>query len=134
MRTSKIIVEIPENVKEIWKVVTDNTKTNWRSDLSKVEVLNDKEFVEYTTKGIATKFKIEAKKPYKYYEFSFGNDNMKGLWIGKFEALNENLTRLEFVEEITLKSKIMELASCLFFPIKKIQKTYMIDLQKKLKN
>lgn len=129
VRKSTIIVEIPANVKVIWDIVTDNKNTTWRSDLSKVEVIDDKEFVEYTNKGVATKFTIEAKNPYEYYSFSFGNENMQGLWHGKFESINDNLTKLEFVEEITIKNKVLELLSILFFPIKKMQKQYMRDLQ-----
>lgn len=130
MRKTKIIVDIPANKKKIWDIVTDNSNTSWRSDLSKVEVLNDKEFVEYTTKGVGTKFKIEAKEPYKLYQFSFGNDNMRGNWYGRFNSLEENVTRLEFVEEIQIKNPVIELLSYIFFPIKKMQKRYMEDLKK----
>lgn len=129
MRRSVIVVEIPANEKKVWDIVTDNYHTDWRSDLSKVEVLNEKEFVEYTKNDIATKFTIEAKEPYKYYEFSFGNNNMQGVWHGKFTAVSENVTKLEFVEEIKIKNPLVELISYIFFPIKKMQKTYMKDLE-----
>lgn len=130
MRKSTIIIEIPSNRELLWNIVTDNTKTEWRSDLSKVEVIGDDEFVEYTTKGIATKFRITAKDDLQYYEFSFGNENMSGVWRGRFKEIDKNLTRLEFTEEIQVKNPVMELLSYLFFPIKKIQKKYMEDLKK----
>lgn len=134
MRKSVIVTEIPANIELVWDIVTDNYNTKWRSDLSKVDVLNEKEFVEYTVKGVATKFKIEAKEPMSYYEFSFGNDNMRGVWHGKFEAVNDKLTKLEFVEEISIKNPIVELLSYLFFPIKKMQEIYMKDLKQEVEN
>lgn len=134
MRKSTIIINIPANIELLWDIVTDNTKTEWRSDLSRVEVLNDNEFTEYTTKGIATKFRITAKDSLKYYEFSFGNENMSGKWYGKFQQIDKNTTRLEFTEEIQMKNPVIELLSYLFFPLKKIQKIYMEDLQKEAKN
>jgi hypothetical protein len=130
MRKSVIVVEIPANIEELWKIVTDNYQTKWRSDLSKVEVLSDKEFVEYTTSGIATQFTITAKEPFQYYEFTFGNGNIAGVWRVRFIKIKEKLTRLEFTEEIKFKNKFMEIISYLLFPIKRIQKKYMIDLEK----
>lgn len=130
MRKSKIVTVIPAKLELIWNIVTDNTKTEWRSDLSKVEIINDEEFVEYTTKGVGTKFRITKKADQSYYEFSFGNENMSGRWIGKFKSTGKNETELEFTEEIEIKSRVMELLSYIFFPIKKIQKTYMEDLKR----
>ncbi len=130
MRRSTIKVVIPSNRKLLWEIVTDNSRTEWRSDLSKVEILNDLEFVEYTTSGIATKFSITAKKYLEYYEFSFGNNNMSGLWHGRFIEVDKNRTQLEFTEEIQIKNPILELLSYIFLPIKKNQKKYMEDLEK----
>ncbi|MBD5106263.1 MAG: hypothetical protein HDT41_04720 [Lachnospiraceae bacterium] len=130
MRKSTISVTMPFNKELLWNIVTDNAKTEWRSDLSKVDILNENEFVEHTTKDIKTKFTITAKEDLEYYEFEFGNDNMSGVWHGKFFEVDKNMTQLVFTEEIQIKNPILELLSYLFFPIKKNQKKYMEDLKK----
>lgn len=129
MRKSTIEILIPANKRLLWDIVTDNSSTAWRSDLSKVEIVNDLEFTEYTTGGISTKFTITNKIEYEYYEFSFGNNNMSGLWYGKFIEVDKNVTRLEFTEEIKFCNPIVELISYIFLPIKLNQKKYMQDLR-----
>ncbi len=55
---------------------------SWRSDLSKTEIINDKQFIEYTKDGYATAFTVTVVEPYKRWEFDMDNSNMKGHWIG----------------------------------------------------
>lgn len=129
MRKSTIEILIPASKRLLWDIVTDNNNTAWRSDLSRVEIVNDLEFIEYTTGGISTKFAITNKIEYEYYEFSFGNKNMSGLWYGKFIEVDKNVTRLEFTEEIKFCNPVVELISYIFFPIKSNQKKYMRDLR-----
>ena len=63
------------NVQNVWKTVTTLENYAWRSDLSKIEVLDEKHFVEYTKEGYATTFTITAAEPYKRWEFDMENDN-----------------------------------------------------------
>ena len=45
MAVSKAVAFFPCSVEQLWQVATDLSHTNWRSDLAKVEVLDDVHFV-----------------------------------------------------------------------------------------
>ena len=49
----------------LWNIITDNTNYLWRSDLSKIEIVDDKHFIEYTKKNYPTFFTITSKKKFK---------------------------------------------------------------------
>jgi len=52
MRKSQITAEFSSNIKTVWSVVTNNNDFYWRSDLEKIEVLEDgNTFVEYAKGG-----------------------------------------------------------------------------------
>ena len=68
-----------EPIETIWHIVTDLRNAEWRSDLSKIEVLEDKKvFIEYTNQGFPTKFVITAYEPLKLYAFTMDNKNISG--------------------------------------------------------
>ena len=48
MPTSRMTVHFPCPVEQVWKTVTDLMNTAWRSDLKRVEVLDETHFVEHT--------------------------------------------------------------------------------------
>ena len=79
MAKAKLKISLPCSVSALWRVVTDNTDSGWRSDLSRIEVLDERRFVEYTTKGYPTHFTVTAFEPCKHYAFDMENGNMKGL-------------------------------------------------------
>ena len=51
MPTVKVTVHFPCPVERVWQAVTDLTNTAWRSDLKRVEMLDETHFVEYTKSG-----------------------------------------------------------------------------------
>ena len=57
------------DIQKVWKVVTDVANYTWRRDLGRTEVLNEKQFVEYTKDGYATTFTITVEKPCERWEF-----------------------------------------------------------------
>ena len=65
-------------VQKVWDVVTSLTEYGWRSDIDKIEVLSETDFVEYTKDGYATTFTITAAEPWQRWEFDMENDNIKG--------------------------------------------------------
>lgn len=133
MRKSNIIAIFKANVPTVWDVVTNNEKYSWRSDLSKIEILDDgNKFIEYTKDGFSTYFTITTKQEYERYEFDLENNNMKGHWIGIFTTTENGGTKIDFTEEIHIKNPLMEVLSYLFMNLKKIQETYIIDLKKEL--
>ena len=51
---SNINTIISNDIQKVWNIVLAVDKYNsWRSDLSKTEIINDKQFIEYTKNGYA---------------------------------------------------------------------------------
>ena len=88
MVKSNIKKEFNCNIEKLWDIITDNTKYTWRSDLSKIEVVDDKHFIEYAKNNYPTSFTITAKEYLKEYKFDIENTNIKGRWLGIFKELD----------------------------------------------
>ena len=116
-------------VKKVWETVTSLEKYTWRSDLSKIEVLNDKQFIEYTNEGYATTFTITVMDLYQRWEFDMENDNMKGHWIGVFTQ-KDGQTEIDFTEDVIAKKVFMKPFVKSY--LKKQQSQYISDLKKEL--
>ncbi len=117
-------------VEKIFQIVTSLTDYAWRSDISKIEILESgKEFVEYTKDGYATRFKITVFEPCQQYEFDMENENMKGHWIGVF-SYSDGKTMIDFTENVTAKKLIMKPFVKSY--LKKQQKAYVSDLKKEV--
>ena len=130
MKKSSITAFFESDIKTVWNIVTDNQNYSWRSDLSKIDTLDDgKTFVEYTKNGFPTTFTITLKKPFERYEFDMMNDHMNGHWFGNFKQ-KQGDTEIEFVEELSIKNPIMNLFAGAY--LKKQQATYVADLRKAL--
>ena len=62
MAVSNINTIINNDVQKVWNIVLAVDKYNLsRSDLSKTEIINDKQFIEYTKNGYATTFTVTVK-------------------------------------------------------------------------
>lgn len=130
MASANIKATFESDIQKVWKTVTSLDDYAWRSDLSRMEVLDEKHFVEYTKEGYATTFTITAAEPYKRWEFDMENDNMKGHWIGVFTQKGEE-TEIDFTEDVTAKKMIMKPFVKAY--LKKQQTQYISDLKKALK-
>ena len=93
--------------KKVWDTVTSLDQYEWRSDLSKIEIINEKQFVEYTKDGFATTFTITVSEPCKRWEFDMENCNMKGHWVGIFSE-KDGQTEIDFTEDVTTKKLILK--------------------------
>lgn len=129
MAVSNIKATFPEDIQKVWETVTDVKNYTWRSDLSKTEILNEKQFVEYTKEGYATTFTITATEPYKRWEFDMENGNIKGHWTGIF-VQKEDKTEIEFTENVTAKKIFMKPFVKTY--LKKQQSLFISDLKKAL--
>ena len=129
MAVSNIKATFQNNIQKVWETVTSLENYAWRSDLSKIEILNENQFVEYTKKGYATDFTITVIEPYKRWEFDMENDNMKGHWIGIFTSKDEQ-TEIDFTEDVVAKKFFMKPFVKGF--LKKQQVQYVSDLKKAL--
>ncbi|MDD3368542.1 MAG: SRPBCC family protein [Lachnospiraceae bacterium] len=129
MAISNMKAEFQSSIEEVWKTVTSLENYSWRSDLSKIEVLSETQFVEYTKEGYATTFTITDTDPYKRWEFDMENDNMKGHWTGIFTQKDDGV-EIDFTEDVTAKKAIMKPFVKMY--LKKQQAAYAADLGKAL--
>lgn len=129
MAISNVKVVFPCDVKRVWEVVTSLQNYAWRSDLDKIEIVNENQFVEYTKEGYATTFTITRQERYKRWEFDMENDNIKGHWTGIFSEKNGQ-TEIDFTEEVTAKKVFMKPFVKAY--LKKQQAAYIRDLEAKL--
>lgn len=129
MPTSKVTVHFPCPVEQVWQTATDLTRTTWRSDLARVEVMDATHFVEHTKNGYATNFTVTVFEPCRRWAFTMENNNMSGAWQGTFETV-EGGTRLTCIETVNAKHWWMRP----FVPgyLKRQQKLYLNDLRKEL--
>ena len=114
---------------KVWETVTSLDHYAWRSDLSRIEVVNDRQFIEYTKEGYATKFTITVTEFCKRWEFDMENDNMSGHLTGIFIQRGEQ-TEIDFTEEVTAKKFLMKPFIKPY--LKKQQARYIQDLTKEL--
>lgn len=117
------------DVKKVWDTVTSLDQYEWRSDLSKIEIINEKQFIEYTRDGFATTFTITVSEPCNRWEFDMENSNMKGHWVGIFSEI-DGQTEIDFTEDVTAKKLIMKPFVKGF--LKKQQELYVSDLKRVL--
>ena len=74
MTTSNIKALIPSELRKVWEFILDIENYDaWRSDLSKTEVVSDKQFIEYTKDGYPTTFTVTLVEPYRRWEFDMEN-------------------------------------------------------------
>lgn len=129
MAVSNVKAVFRHNVQEVWDIVTSLENYQWRSDLSKIEVISEKQFIEYTKDGYATTFTITVSEPCKRWEFDMENSNMKGHWTGIFTAKGGE-TEIDFTEDVTAKHLLMKPFVKGF--LKKQQALYISDLTEAL--
>lgn len=129
MAVSTIKAAFKSSIQKTWETVTSLEEYAWRSDLSKIEIVDENHFIEYTKEGYATNFTVTAKEPYKHWEFDMENDNVKGHWIGVFTQKGEE-TEIDFTEDVTAKKFFMKPFVKVY--LKKQQAQYISDLQKVL--
>ncbi|WP_227840324.1 hypothetical protein [Clostridioides sp. ZZV15-6388] len=61
-RVSEITAYFNTDVETVWNIVTDNRDYKWRSDISKIEILDGRStFIEYNKDGNRTKFTVTEK-------------------------------------------------------------------------
>ena len=131
MARSNIKAVFANDVQTVWNVVTDVKNYVWRTDLSKTEVVSDRQFIEYTRDGYSTAFTTTLFEPCSRWEFDMENDNMKGHWIGIFTQKGEE-TEVDFTEDVTAKKVLMRPFVKAY--LKKQQAMYVEDLARELKN
>lgn len=132
-RVAEITVYFQADIKTVWNVVTNNEDYEWRSDVKKIEISEDgKQWREYHTDKIYTKFILVEKTAYSRYIFNMENSKFTGHWTGFFYSTESGGTKVIFTENIFIKNPLVRIISYIFWDLKKIQRTYVRDLKLKL--
>lgn len=132
MAISNIKEIISCDIHKVWETVLAVDKySTWRSDLSKTEVVNQKQFIEYTKEGYPTTFTVTVVEPYERWEFDMENSNMSGHWIGIFTSKGDK-TQINLTEDVTPKKLIMKPFVKSY--LKKQQAQFVSDLKKALEH
>ena len=130
MTTSNIKALISGELQKVWELVLDiENYAAWRSDLSKTEVISDKQFIEYTKEGYPTTFIVMLVEPYRRWEFDMENSNMTGHWTGIFTAKGDE-TEIDFTERVEAKKWLLKPFVKLY--LKKQQAQFVVDIRKAL--
>lgn len=129
MAISKINAVFQSSIHDVWNIVTSLEEYQWRSDLSRIEKINETQFVEYAKNGYATTFTITASEPLKRWEFDMENSNIKGHWTGIFTE-KDGQSEIDFTEDVNAKKLIMKPFVKAY--LKKQQALYVADLRKAL--
>lgn len=129
MAISKMQARLPYNVQTVWETVTNLTDCTWRSDLSRIAVVDERRFVEYTKDGYATKFTVTQVQACARWAFHMENSNMKGSWVGTFTA-GDGWTEVVFTEDVSAKKLWMKPFVGMY--LKKQQARYIEDLRRAL--
>ena len=130
MTTSNIKALISGELQKVWELVLDiENYSAWRSDLSKTEVISDKQFIEYTKDGYTTTFTVTFVEPYRQWEFDMENSNMTGHWTGIFTAKGDE-TEIDFTERVEAKKWLLKPFVKLY--LKKQQAQFVADIRKAL--
>lgn len=130
MATSNRKACIHCDIHKVWDIVLAVDKYHtWRSDVRETNVLNEKQFIEYTNDGYSTTFTVTAVEPYERWEFDIENSNMKGHWIGRFTPMGD-ITELDITESVIPKKVFMKPFVKAY--LKKQQNQFITELKKSL--
>lgn len=129
MAVSNIKAVFPCSLQTLWNIVTSLEQYSWRSDLSRVEVLDKNRFVEYTKEGYATTFTTTLTEPCRRWEFDMENGHMTGHWTGIFSG-EDGTAAIDFTEDVTAKRLFMKPFVKSY--LKKQQAAYVRDLGKEV--
>lgn len=130
MIKSSISRKFRAEIGTVWGIVTNNAAYDWRSDIARIDMADDLHFTEYDNRGFPTHFTVTAKNPPAEYILAFENANIKGIWTGRFTALDSKTTQLDFTEEVEVRNPVMRLLARPYLKIQ--QKRYMRDLRSAL--
>ena len=119
------------DIQKVWDTVLNIEQYPlWRSDLSKTEILSDRQFIEYTKDHVATTFTVTLLQPCQRWEFDIDNSHIKGHWTGIFHRTGQR-TEIQFIEDVTPKKIWMKPFVKSY--LKKQQARFVDDLKAALK-
>lgn len=135
MTTQNVKATIPCDIAKVWETVSavDRYHT-WRSDVSKTEVIDEKQFTEYAKDGYSTAYTVTAAEPDRRLELDMENDQLKGHRAFVL-APKGSETEIDFTTSVTAKQlNTRPMGKGVFENVylKKEQEQFVTDLKKAL--
>ena len=103
MTTSNIKAIISCDIHKVWETVLAVARYDtWRRDVSKTEVIDEKQFIEYSKDGYSTTCTVTVAEPYRRWELDMENNDIKGHWTVVFAPKGDE-TEIDFTANVTAK-------------------------------
>jgi len=135
MTTSNIKAIIQCDIHKVWETVSAVERYHtWRSDVSKTEVIDEKQFIEYTKNGYPTTFTVTVAEPHRRWELDMENSHIKGHCTGVFVSKGSE-TEIDFTACATAKKlSTRPIGKSVFEKVylKKELEQFVIDLKNSL--
>lgn len=123
------------DIHKVWETVLAVEHYHiWKSDVSKTEVIDEKQFIEYTKDGYSTSFTVTVAEPRRRWELDMENSHIKGHWTGIFASKGSE-TEIDVTVCVTAKKlSTRPLGKSVFEQVylKKEPEQFIIDLKKSL--
>ena len=109
MASSGTKILLPHDINTVWDTIYnfENYKS-WRNDLKDLTVVSVLEFVEHTTDGYDTTYKITNIEENRILEFDVDNINLKGHWTFTLTPKGK-ATELHLKQKMNAKKIYMQL-------------------------
>ncbi len=124
--TVKVTINAP--IDKVWGIMTDwEYQTEWRKEISKVDMKEGAKFIEYPKKGPPIEFEIICLEKPKYFELS-----MAGAVEGNYSArlsFHNGITSIIAKEKVINSSIFSRIISSIFFDLEKFAKNYLSQLK-----
>jgi len=127
MKKVEMKVYFKNDIEKVFNVITNMKDCSWRSDLSKVECIDDGKYIEYNRKNNPTKILVTEYLKNFQFEYDIQNEYYKGHWCGQFAPLKDGgcvMYLLFYFESVSFLGK--------FINVDKFEKRYIEDLKKEL--
>lgn len=135
MTTSNIRDVIQCDIHKVWETVSTVERYHmWRSDVGRTEVIDEKQFTEYTGDGYSTTFMATAVEPYRRWELDMENSHIKGHWTIVLASKGSE-TEIDFIAHVSAKKLFTRPVGKSVFEksyLKKEQEQFIVDLKKSL--
>ena len=121
--------QVPCPVQLVWDVITDQTRTAWRSDLKSLEPQEPGCYIEITKDGVASRVTVIASEPCRRYAVQVDGRDTCGIrellltWDG-------TQTHITINNEVMGRTLFLGLMEKLY--LKEFQKRYLRDLNNEL--
>ena len=135
MTTSNVKAMIQCDIQKDWEAVLAIERYHtWRSDVSEIEIIDEKKFIEHTKNGYSTTITVTSAEPCRRWELDVENSNTKGHWTIVFTPKG-NETEIDFTACVTAKQLSTRPIGKNVFEqtyLKKTQTQFITDLKKYL--